>query len=61
MIDIDEEEEEKSYSCNNVNKVKNKKRCTSSGKREYFSSSDSSDAQNEGSFGSKKKKIRKKN
>lgn len=60
MIDIDEEEEEKSYSCNNVNKVKNKKRCTSSGKREYFSSSDSSDAQNEGSFGSKKKKIRKK-
>lgn len=60
VIDIDEEEEEKSYSCNNVNKVKNKKRCTSSGKREYFSSSDSSDAQNEGSFGSKKKKIRKK-
>lgn len=58
VIDIDEEEE-KSNSCNNVNKVKNKKRHTFSGKREYFSSSDSSDAQNEGN-GSKKKKIRKK-
>lgn len=57
-IDIDEEEE-KSNSCNNVNKVKNKKRYNSSGKKEYFSSSDSSDAQNEGN-GSKKKKIRKK-
>lgn len=60
MIDIDEEEEEKLYFCNNVNKVKNKKRCIFFGKREYFFLFDFSDVQNEGSFGFKKKKIRKK-